>query len=228
LTSLSSYYVPIYFQVRGFSPTSAGARLIPTSIGASVGSLLAGFVTRSTGRYYWLNVLFQGTYVLSAVLTAGLLNLNTPAWPPFLIFFITGCSYGSMLTITLLALISAVDHEHQAVITSASYLFRSTGSTIGISISGAVFQNILNIRLRENLDGVKHGPEIIEKLRNSIDEIKHLPPSLYLDILNSYMASLRGVFVAILGMTILSGLISLFMREHTLHKNLERRASSSL
>jgi len=226
LTRLFSYYVPVYFQVRGFSPTAAGARLIPTSIGASVGSLSAGFISRSTGRYYWLNVTFQGTYVLSAVLTVRLLNLDTLAWPPFLIFFVTGCSYGTMLTITLLALISAVDHKHQAVITSASYLFRSTGSTIGISIAGAVFQNILNAKLQEKLSGVKHAAKIIERLRNSLDEIKRLPPNLHQDVLIAYMASLRGVWVAILAMTMLSGVISLFMGEHTLHKNLERRASS--
>merc|ERR1712093_239022 len=52
--------------------------------------------------------------------------------------FLIGLGYGGMLTVTLLAVISAVDHEHQAVITSATYAFRSTGSSIGVTIASAV------------------------------------------------------------------------------------------
>ena len=49
-----------------------------------------------------------------------------------------------MLTIMLLAMIAVVDHKEHALVTSASYTFRSTGSTIGITVASAVFQNVLN------------------------------------------------------------------------------------
>lgn len=125
-----------------------------------------------------------------------------------------------MLTITLLALIAAVAHTHQAVITSASYAFRSTGSTIGIAIASAVFQNILNLRLQSRFP---HSPDLVSKLRDSLDEIRYLDPGLKMRAMECYMDALRGVFVTTLGIGVLGAVVSLFMREHTLHANLERK-----
>lgn len=199
--------------------------MIPASLGTSIGSLSSGILIKSSGRYYLLNVVLEGIFVLSAALMVGFLNISTPVWSPFVIFLLGGLGYGGMLTITLLALISAVDHKHQAVITSASYAFRSTGSTIGISIASAVFQNTLSANLQEKFKGKEHAAQIIERIRNSLDEIKLLPPDLQNSALESYMAALQGVWVSILVMAVLAALVSLLMRENVLHKNLERRLS---
>ena len=48
------YYVPLFFQARGLSATQAGLGLIPMTIGASSGSVGAGWLTRKLGSYYWL------------------------------------------------------------------------------------------------------------------------------------------------------------------------------
>ena len=128
-----------------------------------------------------------------------------------------------MLTTTLLALISAVDHEHQAVITSASYAFRSTGSAIGITIASAVFQNILKIRLWAEFGDREGASDLIGRLRDSLDEIKTLPIGLRAEVREVYMEALRGVFLTSMGIGILGGLVSLAMRENVLHKTLERK-----
>jgi len=180
---------------------------------------------RSTGRYYLLNVVQGGIFILAASLMVGLLNTSTPAWPLSLVFFALGLSYGGMLTVTLLALVSACDHKHQAVITSASYAFRSTGSTIGISIAGAVFQNILSTKLWDQFGGRKNAAEIIGRIRNSLDAIKFVPPDWQRGTLDAYVGALQGVWVTTLVMAILGVCVSLFLREHVLHKNLERRPS---
>lgn len=130
-----------------------------------------------------------------------------------------------MLTITLLALIAAVSHENQAVITSASYAFRSTGSTIGIAIASAVFQNILNRKLQSRFSGLPGSDQnkYVEKLRDSLDEIGKLPPGLKEDAMDCYMDSLRGVFLTTLGIGVLGAAVSLAMREHVLYSNLARK-----
>ncbi|KAF3389300.1 Multidrug resistance protein fnx1 [Penicillium rolfsii] len=216
------FYLPVYFQVQGLSATAAGVRLIPQAIGTSIGSLGSGFVMRGTGRYKILNYAVMALQVLSAALICTL-NLDTPVWLPFVYFFISGFAYGSMLTITLVALISAVDHEHHAVVTSASYAFRSTGSTIGITVASAVFQNILKTGLWSRFGERKHAAEIISRLRDSLDEVRKLPPDWIPGVLDAYMDSLRAVFVTLLGLTILGAAVSIAMREHTLHNNLSRR-----
>ncbi|CAF9909721.1 MAG: hypothetical protein ALECFALPRED_005981 [Alectoria fallacina] len=216
------FYAPIYFQVQGLSTTQAGARLIPMSIGTGIGSVSTGLIMRWTGKYYILNIcillVFTAAYALMSIIT-----LATPAWQPVLAFFMAGLGYSGMLTITLLALISAVDHKDQAVITSASYAFRSTGSAIGITIASAVFQNILKIRLWAEFGDRKDAAGIIGKLRDSLDVIKTLPVEWRGEVREIYTEALRGVFLTTLGICIIGGLISLAMREHVLHKTLERK-----
>lgn len=176
---------------------------------------------RSTGRYYILNVCVEGILVLACTLVATF-TLSTPAWQPFLYFFLVGVGYGGMLTITLLALISAVAHKEQAVITSASYAFRSTGSTIGITIASAVFQNILKMRLWAHFGDREDAGDVIGRIRDSFDEIGRLPDGWREGVMESYMDALRGVFGTACGIAALGALVSLVMREHKLHANLER------
>ncbi|KAI4139206.1 MAG: hypothetical protein L6R39_006413 [Caloplaca ligustica] len=216
------FYGPIYFQVKGLSTTAAGARLIPQSVGLGIGSVGSGLIMRSTGRYYFLSVCSQ-VVILAALVIFATFQLGTPAWESLLAFFLVGMGYAAMLTITLLALIAAVAHVHQAVITSASYAFRSTGSTIGITIASAVFQNILNIRLQSRFGDLPNSHELISKLRDSLDEIRHLPPDLKSAAMDVYMDALRGVFLTTLGIGLVGAAVSLAMREHTLHSNLARK-----
>ena len=216
------YFAPIFFEVQGLSASAAGARLIPPSIGAAVGSLGSGFVMRATGRYWWLNAVMVATLVLSGALNVAFLNEHTPIWLPFFIFALAGMGYGSLITVCLLALISAVDHEHQAVITSASYAFRSTGSTIGIAVSSAVFQNLLNAELWKKLGQNEGAAEWIHRVRDDIQALKEMPVEWRDDALQACIDALKGVWWTILGMVVLAAVCSLFMRENVLHKNLSR------
>jgi hypothetical protein len=217
------YYGPVYFQVRGFSATQAGLRLTPQSIGVGLGSFSSGLIMRATGRYWLLNATTEGMMVIATILVASTFDLDTAVGPPFVYFFMMGFGYASMLTITLIALISAVDHIHQAVITSASYAFRSTGSSIGITIASAVFQNLLKRELWTRFGDYPDAADKIKKVRDSIDEIKTLPESWKQGVLDAYMDALGGVFWTVVGLTALGVVISLFMRENVLHKTLARK-----
>lgn len=216
------FYGPIYFQVKGLSTTAAGARLIPLSIGLGIGSVGSGLIMRSTGRYYFLNICSQ-IIILGALVIFATFNLATPSWETIVAFFLIGIGYAMMLTITLLALIAAVSHAHQAVVTSASYAFRSTGSTIGITVASAVFQNILGARLQSRFGHLPDSHDLIGRLRDSLDEIGRLPQWLKGQAMDVYMDALRGVFLTTLGIGLLGAAVSLAMREHTLHSNLARK-----
>lgn len=215
------FYGPIYFQIKGLSTTQAGIRLIPQSLGTAVGSVTTGLVMRWTGRYYFLTVTVLSIFAASLGIVSTF-NLETPAWEPFIVFFFAGIGYSGMLTVTLIALISAVEHRHQAVITSASYAFRSTGSAIGITISSAVFQNILKLELWDRFGDRKGAAEMIGKLRDSLDEIQHVPLGWKAEVMNVYMDALRGVFLTMLGLAVIGLSVSLATREHKLHSNLAR------
>ncbi|RVX73548.1 hypothetical protein B0A52_02436 [Exophiala mesophila] len=220
---LALYYVPLYLEIRGLSSTAAGLRVIPFAVGASVGSLFSGYLMRATGRYYLQSVVTMAIFITGSALITNF-ELTSPAWQTYLYPAPLGVAYGSMLTITLVAMISAVDHEHQAVITAASYAFRSTGSTIGITIAGAVFQNILTGELKAQYGSWPGSDDAIEAIRRSLDALNHLPPGWDRDlVLEIYMHALRGAFFAGLGLAILAFVVGLAMKEHVLHKNLARK-----
>ncbi|KAL2811499.1 MFS general substrate transporter [Aspergillus granulosus] len=200
------FYVPIFFQVQGLSATAAGLRLVPQAVGCSIGSLGAGFLMRATGRYKIYNHITMVLLVASSALICTL-TFSTPTSLPLLYFLLSGTAYGGMLTITLVALISAVDHEHHAVITSASYAFRSTGSSIGITIASAVFQNILKNGLWSRFGDRDHAREIISRLRDSLEEIRKAPADWIPGVLDSYLNSLRATFVTLLGLAVLGALV---------------------
>ena len=218
------YYVPIYFQIiRGVTATRAGTLFIPQSAGTALGSLGSGFIMRATGRYWWMNVGIELMLITASSLILGTFNATVAEAPPFIYLFIEGYAYGSILTITLISLIAAVDHKYQAVITSASYAFRSTGSTIGITVASAVFQNLLKEGLYERFGDRPNAAEVIRRIRDNVDTVKHLSPRWHDGAIEAHVDALRGVWTVVLGFATMTALVSFFIREQTLHKTLDRK-----
>ncbi|KAL1954176.1 hypothetical protein VTO42DRAFT_1532 [Malbranchea cinnamomea] len=195
-------YMPVYLQNQGHSATMAGTRLIAQAVGVSLGSLGLGILMRATGRYLYF------TYACTLLIVAGIgyactFSLSTPALPPFVSLFVYGIGYGGMLTTTLVALIAAVDHEQQAVVTSASYAFRSTGSSIGVTVAAAVFQNLLKTPSTPGpADPVLGGPVATPETN---------------------MYAVRGVFIVSFALAVFAFLSTLAMKEHKLHTTLARK-----
>ena len=179
------FYGPIYFQLQGLSATQAGVRLVPSSLGVCLGSVSVGLIMRSTGKYYIMDILVEGVLVLSLGLVSTF-TLTTPAWRPFVYLFLSGIGYSGMLTTMLLALIAAVDHKEHALVTSASYAFRSIGSIIGITVPSVVFQKILNTQLWTRLGDRAGADMIIPRVRESLDAVKDLPWTWKADVEQIY------------------------------------------
>ncbi|ESZ93689.1 MFS multidrug transporter [Sclerotinia borealis F-4128] len=215
------FYVPLYYQVRGESTTAAGMRLIPQSIGASIGSLGSGIIMNRTGKYKSISLITLTMLVIGTALLSTL-NSNSPDWPIYIYLTLTGIGYGATLTTTLLAIISAVSHDHHSVITSASYAFRSTGSTIGITIASAVYQNILKSDLWEKFGDQPDAENVIGKIRNSFDELDRLPVGWREGVVECYMHAFRGVFLTAVGLALLMAAAGACMRQNVLHSRLDR------
>lgn len=217
------FYVPLYLQVRGYSAAEAGLRLLSSPFGVSITSVGSGLIMRQTGRYVGLGVaalvVFVGGYALTAF---GLSSSDSAGWYPFVSLFFIGGGYGAMLTITLLACIASVAQSRQAVITSATYAFRSVGGTLGLTLASAVYQNILRARLWERFGDLPGAAEVIARIRDDLGELKHLPEGWYEGVIASYMDAFRGVWLMCLGLGVV-GLISVsLMKQHTLHSTLAR------
>ncbi|KAL2157228.1 hypothetical protein VTH06DRAFT_6364 [Thermothelomyces fergusii] len=219
---MTMYYLPLYLQVLGHSATQAGLRILASSLGVSFSSIGCGYVMKKTGKYVGLGIGVLAVYTAAAALLATL-DAGAPAWVPFAAMALLGGAYGGMLTITLLACIAAVDHAHQAVITSATYLFRSVGATLGITAASAVYQNVLRRRLWARFGHLPGAADVIGRIRDDLAELRRLPDGWYPGVIDSFMEAFRGVWLMALALAVV-GLVSIsLVRQHTLHANLARR-----
>lgn len=219
---MTMYYLPLYLQVLGHSATQAGLRILASSFGVSISSIGCGLIMKRTGKYVRLGTAMLLIYTASLSFTVTL-DQHSPVWVPFVAMALHGVGYGGMLTVTLLACIAAVDHTHQAVITSATYLFRSVGATLGITVASAVYQNILRTALWARFGDLPGAAEEIERIRDDLGEIKRLPEGWYEGVIESFMEAFRGVWVMGLVLTVVSLVSISLMKQHKLHANLARR-----
>ena len=217
------FYLPIFYQVRNVSTRVSGAVLVSFSLSFSSGSLGAGAVILRTGRY---RLLLQLTVVL-LLIGAGLActnSLTSPLWTPLIELFCVGISFGSMLTVTLIAFTSAVKMEDQAVVTSLSYIFRSIGSVLGLAFSSTIFQNVL-VRALRSRPADKHADELARKLRDNLDALKDLPEGDQMLVRLSYIFSLRVVFAATVVFAVLALICGLLVKEVPLRTTIRKKDS---
>lgn len=234
------FYVPLYLQVLGSSATKAGVQILPAPVGISIGSIGAGIVMKKTGKYIAVGITALVTLNVGIILFV-LQTQYSPFWLTALAFFFVGCGYGAMLTTTLLACIAAVEHSQQAVITSCTCkspisilitpndsnvvldLARSLGGTVGITIGSAVYQNILKARLWDRFGDLPGAAEEIRRIRDNLDELKHLPEGWNDGVIQSFVEAFRAVWLTLLGLGVLGLICVSLMRQHTLHSTLDRR-----
>ncbi|KAI9720352.1 MAG: hypothetical protein M1828_005736 [Chrysothrix sp. TS-e1954] len=218
------FYAPIWFLAQGYSATATGLRFIPESAAIATTSLAVGLAMKKTGRYWWLNAGVMAVFALAIGAVALFFVRDMRVWAPFVIFFLLGAGYAGALTTTLMAFTAAVEQRDQAVVTSTSYAFRATGSTISIAFSGAIFQNLLGRELRMRLGKEKGAREWIPRVRDGLDVIGQLPKEAWrVQAIESYVSALRGVFTVLFGVAVLGWLCALACRENRLHKTMGRR-----
>ncbi|KAF9221873.1 vacuolar amino acid permease [Gyrodon lividus] len=216
MTAFSMLYnVPIYFSVvRLSSSTNAGLHLLPHSVALSTGSVLAGWWMRRTGKLYNLTLASAALCVVASILVASW-NDNTSNFHLWFDIVPQGFGMASLITSTLIAMIAGVYKEDMAVATGITYLFRTTGQVLGVSLSGAILQSILLHQLRRRITG-PGSSEIIEEIRHSISSIPDLTPSLRQAAVESYADALRVVFICQIAINVLVFIACIPIEEHPL------------
>ncbi|KAJ5175003.1 uncharacterized protein N7482_000880 [Penicillium canariense] len=214
------FYLPLYFQaVDGVSATTAGLRLLPCILAGVSGSLFAGFFMRWTGKYYWLTIVAY-TALTTGCFTIFLFSGGAVASVVPLIIGTVMSAFGNGIgvTTTLVGLISNATFEDQAVVTACSYLFRSLGSVIGLSLSSTVVQQLLRERLRDGLRNSKDIDRIVDGVRESLDFIKKLDPDIAAIVRGCYGWSVNKGFAFMVVVVFFALFSACFMREAKLSR----------
>ncbi|KAK9248387.1 major facilitator superfamily domain-containing protein [Lipomyces tetrasporus] len=216
------FYIPIYFiAIRGISPTQAGTNIIPNFLGSAVGAIFSGTVMRTTGRYWWITMSSAFILTFGSILI-NTYSLTTPKWAQILYIMIAGLGFGGLLNCTLIAMVAAVPPELQAVTTAIQYGFRGTGSTVGVAIASAIFQNVLGKKLDQYIVGPDKS-DIIRRVTDSIEDIDYIPIEYKPDVVQAYLDAFHGVFYFAIFLAALVIVTCGMMREHVLHRTFDRK-----
>lgn len=215
------FHIPLFFQaVLGSSATVAGQMLIPMIFGGMVGSVSGGVFIQKTGRYYWLIYIAQLAQILgvSVILTSMMVSGTGPSERTILGFILPGMvvfNVGFSISITslLIALISNVTTEDQAVVIAVSYLFRSIGSVVSLSFSALCVQQGLRRRLLRNLGDRDDVGEIIRKATRDLDFIGELEPDVAVIVRKAYQGGISDAVALGMGLALLAWVSSWYIRE---------------
>ncbi|KAJ3893699.1 amino acid permease ScVBA-like protein [Lentinula edodes] len=214
-----TFYLALFYQLTGqwhfqaadgYSPLEAGVQMLPYSLGASLASMpTAWFISwwqkrrRDTSGQ---NLVISIGFLISALGFALLNMLNEDSRMLFQDVFplIAGVGMGILFHAPYQVFGRAFKSSELGTCTSAFFLVRFTGATVGISVAGAVFDARMASRITLNMG--------IDALSSSIDysTLKDIQPlSLRADVLHIVSTSIQAVWIVctpLLGVAFLASL----------------------
>ncbi|GJJ10071.1 hypothetical protein Clacol_004297 [Clathrus columnatus] len=207
----SVFQFALYVQaVKGKSASNVGVYLIPPILAGVSGSLMSGIVMQKTGKYRLLTITSMFFLIIACLSIDTIIYFN-PEWG---LAALLSCI---SITTTLVALIANVPPEDQAIATAVSYLFRSLGGVIGISVGSAVAQQTLRAFLERRLEGENYDIEkIIREVRESLTYIDTYDPVLRDIVKSSYGQASLSAFGMITGLAVLGFIASMLIKEKSL------------
>ncbi|MEV0257938.1 MDR family MFS transporter [Streptomyces sp. NPDC050732] len=134
-------FLPLFQQsVQGASATNSGLLLLPMLLSMMAVSMVAGRVTTATGKYRVFpiagTVLMVAGFFLLAQMDTGTSRLTSGLYMAVL-----GAGMGFLMQVTMLVAQNSVEMKDMGVASSSATLFRTLGSSFGVAIMGALFNN---------------------------------------------------------------------------------------
>ncbi|KAF8757976.1 vacuolar amino acid permease [Rhizoctonia solani] len=222
------YFFPMWFEtVQLQSAGVAGAHLLPNSVAMSLGSLFAGWYMAKTGRYKILTNLF-GLFPCIASLLVYRLRENSSSFEQW--FSIIPLGFGNAVVlqttlseqkfnqyhtsadIRLVCLLASIDNSQLAVGTGFTQLYRGVGQVLGVAVSSAFFQSVLDRELRSRITG-KDADEWVVRIRHSSKLVVNLEEHLQRAARDSYGEALRYVFLYAAACSLVSFILRLWLPE---------------
>ncbi len=192
--------------------------MLPETLTVAPASIGAGLVAGMTGRYRWavwtgwgLTTLGTGILLLlkPQSTVAEWVWLNVPV----------GIGTGMLFTAMAMSIQAACDPALNAHAVAFFSFLRTFGQSVGVAVSGVIFQNVLKQKLSALpafaglADEYSRDATILVGIMNSMPDS---PDKLLL--VNAYNDSLLSVWMTLLALSAFCLLLSVFIRGHTIHQ----------
>lgn len=177
---------------------------MPQITGASVG-IATGLLITWSKRLKW--PLVTGTVLtLAGSIALCSLSRDWPSWAYLLVLVPGAAGGGFLFPGGFLAVLAASAQAEQAVVSSTLGLWRALGSVMGVACSSLVLQNSLMMYLANYIteDGHEAGwkDAVIERVRESVEEVGKFEGVVLEQIIQSYEAALRMTFLSFVGVAL--------------------------
>ncbi|WP_455353646.1 MDR family MFS transporter [Streptomyces sp. SYSU K217416] len=132
-------FLPLFQQsVQGASATNSGLLLLPLLLAMMVVSLIAGRVTTNSGKYKIFPIV-GGALMVAGLFLLAQMDTGTSRLTSGIYMALLGAGMGFLMQITMLVAQNSVEMKDMGVASSSATLFRTLGSSFGVSIMGAIF-----------------------------------------------------------------------------------------
>ncbi|KAH8701610.1 MFS multidrug transporter-like protein [Talaromyces proteolyticus] len=186
------YYVPLYLQnVRGYDPIMSGVLILPMVASHGLGSLFSGQIISRTGHYNPTIISSNFVWMIGASLQT-VYTRTTPVWAICLIGFLQGIGIGGAFQPGLVALLAHSRKADRAVANSLRNFLRIMGGSVGLTISGAILNNVLQNKLSSFLSA-----DSISQISSSTYGLQSLNLSAQQTgkVLDAYMSGMHVIFI---------------------------------
>ncbi|MGW3110412.1 MDR family MFS transporter [Streptomyces sp. NPDC001091] len=137
----ATLFLPLYQQaVQGASATNSGLLLLPMLGAMLVTSMVAGRVTTGSGRYKVFPVA-GGALMIIGLYLMSTMDTETTRLTSGIYMAVVGAGMGCLMQVTMLVAQNSVEMKDMGVASSSATLFRTLGSSFGVAVMGALFNN---------------------------------------------------------------------------------------
>ncbi|KIK95627.1 hypothetical protein PAXRUDRAFT_140266 [Paxillus rubicundulus Ve08.2h10] len=218
-----TFYLALYFQaVNGSTPLEAGIQMLPYSLGSSIASMPAAWLigywqkkTRDTTSQKW--VITTGLFIstvgfgLLAILNEHSAHIFQAVFP-----LIAGVGIGLLFHAPYQVFANALDPSELATGTSAFFLVRFTGATIGLAVAGLVFDGRLSRDMPLDYQIQGSSSSINWTSLGSIE-----PESLRWEVLSAVSTAIKTIWIVCTPLLCVALLVSLFVKRFPIEGNVD-------
>ncbi|AOH52978.1 MFS transporter [Peribacillus muralis] len=151
-------YIPIFVQaVYGGSATNAGLILTPMMLGSVVGSAIGGIFNTKTSFRNLMTISVICYFV--GMLLLGTITPETSRTSLTLFMILTGFGMGFSFSLLPIASIHNLEPRFRGSANSTNSFLRSFGMTLGVTIYGAIQNNVFTSKMADAFKGMQGGPD---------------------------------------------------------------------
>ncbi|KAK1690230.1 major facilitator superfamily transporter [Colletotrichum godetiae] len=212
------YFLVLYYQaVKDYSVVISAVGALPESLTVAPSAMAVGLIAGVTGRYRWS--LWAGWALTT--LGAGLMCLmrpgtSVPAW--IWLNIPIGIGTGMLFPAMALSIQAACEPALNGQAAAFYSFLRTFGQSVGVAVSGVIFQNAFRNRLLDIPSLADVAEEYSRDATIVVEVIKRMPKSdpTRTELVEAYCDALRAIWISLIAFAGFCVLISVTVKKYSL------------